>query len=439
MMMETPKFPRKLEFLFRPARYKVAYGGRGGAKSWGFARALLLLGIHKKLRILCTREVQKSIRDSVHKLLDDQIQMLGLGHKYQVLDQEIRGTNGTEIIFAGLSALTVESIKSYEGCDIVWVEEGQTISNRSWKILIPTIRKDDRDKYTPVLEASEIWISFNPELETDPTFERFVLNPPPGAIVVKMNWRDNPWFNEVLEAERLHCKATEPKDYPNIWEGECKPAVEGAIYYDEMTAMRLTGRIRNVPYDSMLKAHVVVDLGFNDQVSVSIVQKQASEIRIINYIEENHRALDGISADLKELKYNWGKVWLPYADGFSLGSSGQKSADMIMKAQSWDVAEKVDVANVGVEAGIREVRLAFPRIYIDQTNCDRLLECLRRYRRNINARTLEAGAPCHDEFCHGADNVRYIVTNIDQMTNETDAKPMPIVPSYGVLDEAVGY
>ena len=391
-------FPEKLGFLFQPARYKVVYGGRGGGRSWGFSRAILLKGVQRKLRVLCTREIQRSIKDSVHKVLGDQIQLLGLGKKYEVLDQEIRGTNGTEIMFSGLATHTVESIKSYEGVDIVWIEEAQTITKRSWDILIPTIRK----------EGSEIWVSFNPELETDPTYERFVKNPPPNAVVVKMNYKDNPWFNEVLEAERLYCKEHDPKAYPNIWEGECKPAVEGAIFFDEVQAMEREGRIRKVPYDPMLKAHVVVDLGFNDAMSISVVQKLTSEIRIPLYIEDSHRTLASYSAELKERQWNWGKVWLPFSDGFSKDFKTGKGADQIMRALGWNVAKKFEVGNVGVEEGIKATRMAFPRFYVDETNCARLVECWKRYRRHINKQTMEAGAPLHDEFCHGGDNTRYI-------------------------------
>ena len=135
------QFPKKLQFLFKPKRYKVAYGGRGSAKSWSYARALILKAADSRIRILCTREVQKSIKDSVHKLLSDQIEELGLSGKFQILETEIRGHNGSEILFAGLSSHTVESIKSYEGVDIVWIEEAQTVSKKSWDILIPTIRK----------------------------------------------------------------------------------------------------------------------------------------------------------------------------------------------------------------------------------------------------------------------------------------------------------
>ncbi len=428
--MNPVEFPEKLRFLFQPARYKVAYGGRGSAKSWSFARALLLKGINKPLRILCAREVQKSIKDSVHQLLSDQIEKLDITSKYEVLQAEIRGSNGTKFVFVGLSDLTVDTIKSYEGFDIVWIEEGQTITNRSWKILIPTIRKD----------GSEIWISFNPDLESDPTYARFVKNPAPNSIVAMVNWRDNPFFNEVMEAERQDCLKRFPQDYANVWEGECRPAVAGAIYFDEVARRERDGRICNVPYDPMLKAHVVFDLGFNDEMAVAIVQRHVSEVRIIKYIEDTQKTLAYYSAELKELRYNWGKVWLPFSDGFSRDFKTGKGSDQILAALGWNVAKKEEVSSADVEDGIRHTRLVFPRIYADQNNCSQLIESWKRYRRHINKQTMTAGAPVHDMYSHGADCTRYITTNIDSMTNDTDRKRMPTnVASYMPLDSAVGY
>uniref|UniRef100_A0A6H1ZLJ7 Putative terminase n=1 Tax=viral metagenome TaxID=1070528 RepID=A0A6H1ZLJ7_9ZZZZ len=427
--MEAAHFPKKLRFLFQLARYKVAYGGRGSAKSWSFARALLLKGINKPLRILCAREIQKSIKDSVHQLLGDQINNLEIQSKYTVQQTEINGENGTKFIFTGLSDMTVDTIKSYEGIDIVWCEEAQVISERSWKILIPTIRKD----------GSEIWVSFNPELESDPTYMRFVKNPAPDSIVVMVNWRDNPYFNEVLEKERQDCLQRFPRDYSNVWEGQCRPAVEGAIYFDEVASMERDGRICNVPYDPMLKAHVVFDLGFNDEMAVSIVQRHVSEVRIIRYIEDTQKTLAYYSAELKELRYNWGKVWLPFSDGFSKDFKTGKGSDQILTALGWNVARKEEIANVDIEEGIRQTRLLFPRIYVDKTNCTQLVEAWKRYRRHVNKQTLTAGVPVHDQYSHGADNTRYIAINIDRMTNDTDRKPMPYAESYPALDAAVGY
>lgn len=400
------QFPEKLGFLVTERRrYKGAKGGRGSAKSWSFARALLILGSTRKLRILCTREVQKSIKQSVHKLLKDQIEALNLGNFYRVLDTEIRGKNGTEFSFAGLSDQTADSIKSFEGVDICWVEEAQTISKNSWKILIPTIRKD----------GSEIWLSFNPELDTDETYDRFVTNAPDDALIVNMNYTDNPWFPEALEKERLHAKATLPTaEYENIWEGKCMPAVAGAIYYEQVAKAEEEKRICNVPYDPMLKVHLVFDLGWNDSMFISLVQKHSSELRVIEDMEDSHKTLDHYSAELRKKNMNWGKVYLPH-DGEHKNIQTGKSAKETMEALGWEV---VITPNMSVEDGIRATRMAFGRMVFDKNKAARIVQCAKRYRRSINEQTKEPGAPLHDKWSHGADNLRYIAINADAMTNE---------------------
>lgn len=210
------QLPRKLEPLRHPARYKVVYGGRGSAKSWGVARQLLIDAAEKPLRVLCAREIQKTIADSVHQLLRDQIALMGLEDFYRVQETEIVGLNGSRFFFAGIRGLDVAKIKSFEGVDRCWVEEAQVVSKKSWDVLTPTIRKPD----------SEIWITFNPELDTDETWVRFVEKPPDGAVVIQMNWRDNPWFPQVLERERADLLKRDPESYETVWEGKCRPAVE---------------------------------------------------------------------------------------------------------------------------------------------------------------------------------------------------------------------
>lgn len=408
-------FPEKLHFLLtEKSRYKGAKGGRGSAKSWSFARALLIIGSSRKARILCTREVQKSIKQSVHKLLKDQIESLGLSSFYQVLENEIRGANGTEFSFSGLSDQTVDSIKSFEGCDYVWVEEAQSVSKRSWSVLIPTVRKED----------SEIWLSFNPELETDETYDRFITNKPDNAIIVDMNYTDNKWFPDVLEKERLHAQATLPKaEYENIWGGKCMPAVAGAIYFEQVATAEAENRICHVPYDPLLKVQVVFDLGWNDAMSISLVQKSLSAIAVIENIEDSHKTLDHYSALLKAKQYNWGKLWLPH-DGRHKDYKTGKSAEQIMQALGWDVAI---TPNMSIEDGIRLTRMTFNRIYIDKTKAARLVQCAKRYRRSINQQTNEPGAPMHDEWSHGADNLRYIAVNAEKMSND-DWGQLPPLP-----------
>ena len=404
MLSQTiAQFPDKLDFLFQPHRYKVAYGGRGSGKSWGFARALLLQASNKPLRILCAREIQRSIRQSVHQLLTDQIQALGLGPFYEVLESEIRGINGSLFSFTGLANNTVESIKSFEGVQVVWCEEAQTISKKSWDILIPTIRKPD----------SEIWVSFNPNIDTDNTYQRFVIDPPENAKVVKINWQDNPWFPQVLEDERQHSLKTNP-DYANIWEGDCKAAVDGAIYANEIREAQENGRITTVPYDPMLKVHVVFDLGFNDSMAIILCQRGVSDIRIIKYIEDNHRTLDSFSSEIRSLNYNWGTMFLPH-DGKSRDYKSGLSAEDIMRKQGWTV-RIVPVSSI--ESGIKIARMHFHKCYFDKS-ANRLLECLKNYKRSINSSTNEPGAPLHDEYSHGADAFRYMATSVEQMKNES--------------------
>lgn len=396
-------FPEKLGFLFQPARYKVAYGGRDGAKSWSFARALLLLGAEKPLRIGCFREIQRSIKDSVHKLLSDQVEALGFGQFYEPLKTEIRGANGTEFLFAGLSGQTRESIKSFEGLDIAWVEEAQTVVKRSWDILTPTIRKP----------GSEIWVSFNPDLDTDDTYQRFVVRHPSDAKVVKINYSDNPWRSKALDQERDDMRRERPDDFAHIYEGQCRAAVDGAIYYREISDLRGSGRVTNVPHDQLLKAHVIFDLGYADYMSIGIVQRQASELRVIRYIEDHHRTLAEYSAELRDLGYNWGAVYLPH-DGKAKDYRSGKSAQEILTSLGWTVEI---VEDIGIEQGIRAARSIFPRCYFDVTHAGALVNRLARYRRRANAELGVVGSPVHDEHSHGADMFRYLAVVADQLQN----------------------
>lgn len=206
--------------LFRPHRYKVLYGGRGGAKSWSIARALVAIAYTSTKRILCARELQGSISDSVHKLLKDQIELMGLLPWFTITQNSIVCTiTGSEFIFKGLRHNFTE-IKSTEGIDICWVEEAQFVTKDSWEVLIPTIRK----------QGSEIWISFNPEEEADETYKRFVLHPPHDCWSKKVGWQDNPWFPDTLEAERVYMLETDPEGYEHVWGGHPKTIGDAVIF-----------------------------------------------------------------------------------------------------------------------------------------------------------------------------------------------------------------
>lgn len=402
------RFPEKAGILFQPARFKVLYGGRDSAKSWSIARALLLEGAEQPLPIGCFREMQKSIKDSVHQLLSNQVEELGLTRFYEILRDEIRGENGTYFRYAGLSTQTRDSMKSWEGLKRAWVEEAQSVSKRSWEILEPTIR-------TP---GSEIWVSFNPDMDTDATYQMFVVSPSPEVVSVKMNWQDNPWRSQVLDAARERMQRNAPDDYSHIYEGNCRPAVEGAIYYNEVSALRSSGRLGNVPYDPMLRVHVIVDLGFNDYMALILVQRLGSEIRVIRYIEDRMRDIPSYSQELCDLRLNFGRIYLPH-DGkaktlTSANNPHGSSAEKQFQKLGWRV-EIVD--NLEIEQGIRKTREVFPRVIVDRGNAVELVNRLGRYRRRVNSEG-QASTPMHDDQSHGSDGFRYLALVADQLSND---------------------
>lgn len=411
-MRARVEIPNKLLPLFKPNRYKVVHGGRGSAKSWSVARALVAKGAAEPIRVLCARETQKSIQESVHRLLKDQIEALGLESFYDVQEKRIVGTNGTEFTFAGIRQQGVVNLKSYEGTDICWVEEAQVVTKKSWDTLIPTIRKP----------GSEIWITFNPELDTDETFSRFVVRPPDDAIVIEMNWQDNPWFPPELEKERKQWLDRDPVGYLTTWEGKCRPAVEGAIYASEIEAVQREGRLRAVPYDPQLKVHTVWDLGWNDSMSIICVQRVASEVRLIDYIEDSHRTIDSYVMQLEKRSWNWGTDYIPHDGGHRDFKSG-KSTEELMRTLGRNVQV---LARGNPEEGIRLARMIFPRAYFDADNCIELINHLKRYRRQINQVTQEAGAPLHDEHSHAADAFRYLAQSLELMSNDSWGKPISI-------------
>jgi len=214
---------RKCGFLLEPAPYKVLYGGRGGGKSYSMARALLVLAAQQKKRILCTREFQNSIKDSVHYLLKSQIDLFDLNRIFSVKETTIKAVNGSEFIFAGLSR-NISSIKSTEGIDIAWVEEGQTISKESWEVLDPTIRKG----------GSEIWVSFNPKKDTDVMYSVFVINKPPkGAVVKKILWSDNRFITQDLLRKKDHMYSVDPSAARHVWGGETLKYTDAQVLHDK--------------------------------------------------------------------------------------------------------------------------------------------------------------------------------------------------------------
>ena len=422
-MSETPvignaEFPLKLQCLFEKSRYKALFGGRGGAKSWGVARALLIKAAKEPLRILCAREFMTSMKDSVHKLLCDQIIALGLIGFYEITQNSIRGKNGSEFAFVGLKN-NVANVKSYEGVDICWVEEAQTVSRMSWNVLIPTIRK----------ESSEIWITFNPELETDETYQRFVVKPPADCLTVKINWSDNPWFPETLRLEKDALKSRDPQAYNVVWEGLCRQTVDGAIFAKEMQLAELDGRITKVNYDPMKPVHAVFDLGWADSTAIWFVQFIGMETRLIRYIEDNQQTISHYLATMQTYGYIYDTLWLPHdAQNKTLASNG-KSIEEIVRAAGYKtrVIERTPILD-----SINAARTTFRNCWFDRENCHDGLQCLRHYRYEVDPETGQFGRmPLHDQYSHGADAFRYIGLMVNEPKARRKQQPQGYAQAHG--------
>lgn len=400
--METDKsvtavninIPEKLGQLFEPARYKVLHGGRGSAKSWSIAQIFLVDGMKDRMRFLCVRELQVSIKDSVHKLLKDLIHDLNLEHFYTVTQTSIVGKNGTEFIFEGLRH-NVAKIKSYEGIDRVWVEEAHLVSKISWEVLIPTIRKDD----------SEIWVSFNPELESDETYQRFVMAPPSSAIVIEINWRDNPWFPEVLYNEMMELKARDYDSYLTVWEGKCRQALEGAVYADEIRDATLQGRISaKILHDRTRPITLTFDLGHKDMCSSWGLQQIGMEHHAIDFYENCGKAIDHYLEHWQRKQYIIGKILLPHDGAHETQAAAKVGSIETQVRRAMPNATVLIVPRISnLATGVNAVRALFPRLFFNESECSDGLHCLRHYRYGIHPKTRNrTNDPVHDWSSHAA-------------------------------------
>ena len=401
-------FPEAFQPLFKPKRYKIFYGGRGGAKSWNFARALLVQGLSKPIRILCAREFQNSIDDSVHKLLSDQIQALNLSGFYEIQKTQIIGKNGTTFAFEGLRR-NATSLKSFEGCDVCWVEEATDVSKASWDILIPTIRKP----------GSEIWISFNPELDTDETYKRFVLKPPADSVVVKVNWEDNPWFPKVLAGERDDLKNRDYDSYLTVWEGHCRQALDGAVFANEIRAATAANRITSVPYEVQKPVHTFWDLGKSDNTAIWFAQVVGFEFRVIDYYQNHGQNLAHYVKVLREKPYVYGNTWLPHDARHDLLAS-ERTIEQQMRGHNFQVRI---TPQTSIATGIEAARTIFSKCWFDAEKTTDGLQCLRHYvyERKDDGMTF-AKQPLHNWASHGADAFRYLAVALQEDKQKPQAQ-----------------
>ena len=385
----TYEFPEKMQFLFQPARFKVGYGGRLGLKSWSFARALLILGLTGHERILCVREMQKSMEESVHKLLADQITLMQMNYLYEVQQAHILGrgrAQGTSFSFEGIWR-NVNKIKSYEGITRCWGEEAAKISKSSWGVLEPTIR----------VEGSEIWLSFNPELDEDFVYQYFVLNePPPGSVVVKTSYRDNRWLSASSLASIIHLKETDYDEYLHVYEGHTKQVLEGAIFASELRAAVEEERIRHVPYDRSVPVDVIFDLGRNDFTAMWFVQRVGFEYHIIDFYQNRLHHIDHYLKVMQDMGYLYGSIFLPH-DAYAKQLGTRLTIQEQISAKYPNQTRKVPKQNV--QDQINAARTVFPKCYFDAKNTQEGIRVLRKWCYKIDPVTKHySQQPEHDGY-----------------------------------------
>lgn len=395
--------PKVFAPLLAPARYKGVHGGRGSGKSHFFAQLLILRALASPIRAVCIREVQKSIKQSVKLLLDDKIKDLGLQDHFRSLDQEIRCDSGSVITFQGMQDHTAGSIKSLEGYDIAWCEESQAISERSIRLLRPTIRK----------ECSEIWFSWNPDNETDPVDELLRgPNPLNDSIVVQANWMDNPYFPDVLRLEMEQDKIRDPDNYGHVWLGEYQRFAGGAVYGKEMIQAieDVPTRITTVPYNPSSPVIVSWDLGYSDATALWFCQLVGKEPRLIDYYESNREPLSHYVKLIKSKPYMYEVQVLPHDASHSSLRTGTSLIKQLEELGSWRAGKDIiSLPRDSVASGIELGRTLIAQAWFDKERCKAGIAALRKYHYTYDEeRKIHSTEPFHDWSSNGADSFRYL-------------------------------
>ena len=406
------EIPRALKPLLQPKRYKGAYGGRGGAKSHFFAEQLVLRCYASTKRAVCIREVQNSIKESVRQLIVDKITKLELGAFFDTLESEIRGRNGSLIIFKGMQAYNAENIKSLEDYDIAWVEEAQSLSAVSLRLLRPTIRKP----------GSEIWFSWNPRHETD-AVDMFFRGGKArdDAIIVPVNWNDNPWFPEVLRKEKDSDYASDPEMAEHVWGGGYEVVSEATYYARLIAEADKQGRIGDFPYDPGRPVRTAWDIGIDDYTSIWFIQDGGLYATAIDYYETSGIGAEQIVKEAlpellpdplegfqfrfaaqREQPFRYGEHFLPHdVRNREWGAGGRTRALTLMGLG-------VRPIHVGAALGpverINASRALLPKMRFNRTPRVMLgVSRLRRYSRKRNESLQTFTGPLHDDNSHGAD------------------------------------
>lgn len=379
--------------LREPKRFKGAYGGRGSGKSHYFAEDIVEGVFAEGWRVVCIREVQNSIKDSVKQLIVSKIEAFGLEGAFEILETEIRcRINGGLIIFRGMNTTTAENIKSLEGFDRAWVEEAQALSQRSLDLLLPTIRKP----------GSEIYFSWNPESEDDAVDRFFRQQSRRNAIVVKVNYDSNPYFPDVLREQMEEDYRLDPEKAAHVWGGQYNIITEGSYFARLLAECDEQGRIGDFPYDPAIPVQTAWDLGVDDYTAVWFFQQNGQQVRAIDYYEVSGEGAEWIVQEaIKAKPYTYSQHFLPHDVRVrEWGGGARRRIDVLRELG-------VSPIRVGAQLGpverINASRALLPLVHFNLDTTAVGVKRLRNYRRKLNKSLDTYTGPLHDENSHGAD------------------------------------
>lgn len=407
------------EPLLQPSRYKGVHGGRGSGKSHFFAELLVEACLMRPgLRALCVREVQKSLRESAKRLIEDKIVAMGVADKFDIQQPLINTPGGGIISFTGMQDHTAESVKSFEGYDIAWIEEARSLSSRSLTLLRPTIRK----------EGSEIWASWNPGFARDPIDDLLRGgSPPPDSIVVEANWNNNPWFPSTLEQERIYDKEHRPEQYGHIWNGEYAKVFEGAYYADQLELARKEDRIGWVAADELMTIRTYWDIGGtsmkSDATSIWVCQFVGREIRLLNYYEAVGQPLAAHVNWLRNSGYDRALCVLPH-DGARSGMIEKTTYQIALEEAGFPTRV---VPNQGAGAAMKRVeggRRRFPMMFFNEATTKAGREALGAYHEKRDEQRSIGLGPEHDWSSHAADAFGMLAMDYEEPGGTTWGTPI---------------
>lgn len=420
--------------LFEPRqqwRHICYHGGRSSGKSTTVAIFLVTLASSKPLRVLCCREVQNSIAESVHKLLGDIIAKYNLPG-WEVTRETIRNVNGSEFIFKGLRG-NAQSIKSLEGIDICWVEEAQTVSMESIDILIPTIRK----------EGSYIIWTFNRLTESDPVWERIAGNPDERTYVRQVNSNEvERLLSPEIIAEREKMRKENPELFEHVWLGKPMTVATGSIYGKQLAQAREDGRIGKVPYDGSAPVYAALDLGVGDSTAICFFQTVGQEIHFIDYYESSGEDLAHYIGVLSNKPWEYRQVFLPH-DARARELQTGKTREEFFRDHGYNNVTILRPSKLvlGQDDINMTARPKFSRCWFDEKKCARLLECLRAYHYEYDERNkLLKDRPHHDWSSHAADAFMYsLIAEAEQVEVQTKITFKTFTPDVFNKEQNTGF